>query len=57
MMGRLRFLVARKQGVSTYYSHSYNLEPITSPEINLRNILIIGYPLDLKFCQDNPDTM
>ena len=53
----MMYLSAKQQGVFTYYGHSYTLEPITPPQVNLRNILVIGYPLDLKICQDNPDTM
>jgi len=56
-MDKLRYLVAKQKGVFTYYGHSYDLEPITPPEVNLRNILVIEYPLDVKICQDNPHTL
>jgi hypothetical protein len=53
----MRFLTAKKQGVFTYYGHSYELEPITFPEVNIRNILVTSYHLDAKICKENPDTM
>lgn len=53
----MNFLTAKQKGVFSYYGHAYDLEPITYPDVNIRDILVIGSLLDRVICEKNPDTM
>jgi len=53
----MNFVTARQHGKFTYHGHTYELEPISYPEVNLRNILSVSYPMDVAICRENPETM
>lgn len=53
----MKYLIAKKKGTFTYHGHAYELEPISYPEVNLKNILAVNYPMDVTICKENPETM
>lgn len=53
----MKFLTARQKGTFLYEGNSYDLEPITYPQVNLNHILAINYPMDVEICTKNPGTI
>ncbi|MRR39330.1 hypothetical protein EG829_32730, partial [bacterium] len=53
----MNFLTAKQQGVFIYHEHSYKIEPVTFPGVNIRNILATSWLLAKVICEKNPDTM
>jgi hypothetical protein len=50
----LKFMCSKAAGTFYYHGQTYTLNPIGPPQIELNDILVITWPLDLTICRENP---